>query len=130
MSAKFINSCNEKADTEWSLGWVTCLGLTLFGKLIDHSLNWVLTVVSVPVVQALVSHEFVNVSGISGKTGEHHAHVVIDVEDLLLMGGKIIWGHFQSNQHLYKIRDYLVNRRGIDLQHGYLTLVRVMFDLV
>ena len=63
------------------------LSLGFLSNFINHSLNWMSAIVSVPVVHAFVSHELADESSISSQAREHHSHVVIDIVDLLLVGG-------------------------------------------
>jgi hypothetical protein len=85
MGSLLINSSNQESDTERSLGWMASLGLTLGGQFVDHSLDWVLATMSVPVVQRFVPHVLVDVPGISSEPREGNTQVIIAVEDLLLM---------------------------------------------
>jgi hypothetical protein len=41
--------------------------LRFLGNLVHHSFNWVLALMSVPVIQGFVSHEFAQESSISSK---------------------------------------------------------------
>jgi hypothetical protein len=69
---------------------MACLDLTLLGNLVDESLCWVLTVVSVPVVQTFLSHKLTEVPRISSKTSNGDAHMIIDIEHLLLMDCEVV----------------------------------------
>jgi len=57
MSASLINRADEKTNTEWSLCGMECLDLRLLGNLADQALTGVMTVMSVPVVEAFTPHE-------------------------------------------------------------------------
>jgi len=76
------------------------LSLGFLSNFINHSLNWMLALMSVPVVQGFVSHEFAQESGISSEPREHHTHMIINIIYFFLMGSQIIWSHFQSNKAL------------------------------
>jgi len=90
VGALLVYSGNEETDTERPLRGVACLGLTLLGQLVDHSLNGMLAVVSVPVVQRFLPHESINIPSVCGKATESYAKVVITVEDLLLVRSEVI----------------------------------------
>ena len=67
MSSSLINTSNEGAHPEWSLGGVASFGLRFLRDFVHHSLHWVLALMSVPVVQSLVSHELAQESGVGGQ---------------------------------------------------------------
>ena len=46
---------------------MTSLGLTFLGNLVDHSLDWVLAVIGVPVIEALITHELVQETSVGSK---------------------------------------------------------------
>jgi hypothetical protein len=48
------------------------------------------TVVSVPVVQALCAHVLAQVACVCCQTSNGNTHVIIDVKNFLLMAGKVM----------------------------------------
>ena len=90
MSACLIDGADEKTDTERSLSGMIGLDLRLFGDLGNQSLSGVMRVMSVPIVQAFSSHKLAEISGISSETSDGDAHMIIDVEDLLLMTSEVM----------------------------------------
>jgi hypothetical protein len=50
MSTCLINTSNQSTDTEWSFRRMASLCLWFFGNFVDHSFNWMLTLMSIPVV--------------------------------------------------------------------------------
>lgn len=54
-----------------------------------------MAVMSVPVVETFASHKFAKVTSISGQTSDGNTHVIIDIENLLLMVGQIMGALFQ-----------------------------------
>jgi hypothetical protein len=58
------------------------------------------TIMSVPVVEGLASHELAEVASVCSQTGNSDAHVVIDVEDLLLVASQIMWTLLQGYKNL------------------------------
>jgi hypothetical protein len=103
MSSSLINSCNNQTTSKWSLRRMASLGLTFLLELDNHSLNWVLTSISVEVVKGFVSHELADVPGIGSEAREHHAQMVIDIEHLLLVGCEIVWRLLESNDDLNRM---------------------------
>lgn len=87
VSAGLVNRSDEESHTEGSLGGVSSLDLALLANLGDHALAGVLTAVGVPVVEALVAHEFGEEAGICSHSRNNNAHVVVDLKDLLLVSG-------------------------------------------
>ena len=94
MCTSFINTSDKSSNTEWSLRWMASFSLRFFSDLIHHSLYWMHARMGVPIVEGLVSHEFAQESSIGSQSGEHHTHMVIDIEYFFLVGSQIIWSHF------------------------------------
>lgn len=76
------------------------LDLRLLGNLGYQSLSGMMAVVSVPVVEALGSHELAQVASVSSQTSDGNAHVIVDVEDLLLMISEVVGALLERDQHL------------------------------
>lgn len=102
VSASLINGTNQEANTEGSLSWMVSLDLWLLGNLRYQSLSGVVRVVSVPVVQAFSSHELAEVSGVSSQAGNGNTHVVINVEDFLLVTCEVMRALLKGDEDLKK----------------------------
>ena len=82
-----IDSSDKEANSERSLTVRSGLNLGLLGNFGDDSLARMLALMGVPVSKALIAQEFAEVTSISSHSGDDHAHVRVDLEDLLLVGG-------------------------------------------
>jgi hypothetical protein len=100
VSASLVHSSDEKPNTKWSLGRVSGLDLCLSCNLSDQSLGRVVTAVREPEVEALYAHKLAQESGISCHARYDNSHMLIDVEDLLLMNGQIMGSSLKANKNL------------------------------
>lgn len=100
MGTSFINRADKKAYTEGSLGGMISLDLRLLGNFGNETLSGVMTVMSVPVVEAFRAHELAEVASVSGQTSDGNTHVIINVEDLLLMAGEVMRALLKGNENL------------------------------
>ena len=97
MSSCLIDSSDQKADSEGSLIWMACLSLGLLADDGDETLARVLRSIDVLVVEASISHEFGEESGICSHARNDDAHMGVDLEDLLLVNGQVMGALLQSN---------------------------------
>jgi len=100
VSASLIDRSNQESDAEGSLAGVASLDLRLFADLDDKTLAGVVAAVSVLVVEALVSHELGEEASICGHTRDNDAHVVIDLEDFLLVACQIMRRFLEADKDL------------------------------
>ena len=66
------------------------LDLRFLGNLAYESFSWVMAVMSIPVVKALSAHELAQVASISGQASNGNTHMIINIEDFLLMASQIV----------------------------------------
>lgn len=90
VSAGFVDAANQEAHTEGPLGGVVSLDRGLLRNLAHQSLRWVMAVMGVPVVQALAAHELAEVASVCSQAGDSDAHVVVNVEHLLLVACQVM----------------------------------------
>ena len=90
MCSGLVNRANEHADTEWPLGWMTSLDLTLLSNSSYESFAWVFASIDILIVEAGISHEFAEEAGISCHSRDHDAHMLINFEKLFLMNCQIV----------------------------------------
>jgi len=63
----------------------------------------------VPVGKALITEEFAEVSGISSHAWDHHTHVRVNFEHLLLVRGEVMDALLESDENLYSQNKFLMN---------------------
>ena len=100
MSAGLVNTADKETNSERAFARVERFELGLSRNFSDNTFARVLRLVGVPVVEAFTSEELGQETCISCHSGNNDAHMVINFEDLLLMGGKIMGAHFKTDQHL------------------------------
>ena len=66
------------------------LDLRFLGNLANESFSRVMAVMSIPVVKALSAHELAQVPSISGQASNGNTHMIINIEDFLLMASQIV----------------------------------------
>jgi len=100
VSPSFINCANKHTNSEGSLCGVRSLNLTLFGNFDDETLGRMLTLMGVPVVEALIAHKFAQETSIGSHTGDHDTHVAVDVKHFLLVRRQVMNAFLQTDDHL------------------------------
>lgn len=103
MSSGFVTGADKESDTEGSLGGMAGLNSALPCNLCNESLSGMMAVVSVPVIEALASHELAQISSVSSQSSDSNAHVIINVEHLLLVRGEVVRGLLERNKDLNDI---------------------------
>ena len=56
----------------------------------------------IPIVKALSAHVLAQVACVSGETSDSNTHMVINVEDFLLVARQIMWGLLQRDKDLMR----------------------------
>ena len=85
VGARFVNPSHEETHSKGPLRRVTGFDLTFLSYFIDESLSGVVASVSVPIVEALVPHEFAQVPPISCQACYRNARFGVDIEHFLLV---------------------------------------------
>ena len=76
------------------------LDLRLLCNFVDQSLSGMMAIMSIPIVEALSTHIFAEVASIGSESSNSDTHVIIDVEDLLLMAGQIMGRLLERDENL------------------------------
>ena len=95
-----VNGADQQTNSEGSLCGVEGLDLRLLGDLADQSLSGMMAVMSVPVVEALASHELAEETSISGEASNGDTHVIIDIEHLLLVACQVMRALLERDENL------------------------------
>jgi hypothetical protein len=103
MSSRLIVRANKQSNSEGSLVARASLNLGLFGDLVDQSLSGVGTLMHKLVVEALSAHEVAKEPSVCGQSSDGNSHVVVNVENFLLEGSKLMRRLLQRNKHLAKL---------------------------
>ena len=100
MCSSLVNSSNKETNTEWSLGWVSSLDLTLPTNSSNQPFAWMSTAIDIRVVEACVAHEFGQETSISCHSRDANTHMVIDSKHFLLVIGQIVRTLLQTHKNL------------------------------
>mmetsp|Transcript_9776 Transcript_9776/g.13241 ORF Transcript_9776/g.13241 Transcript_9776/m.13241 type:complete len:228 (-) Transcript_9776:12-695(-) len=123
VGASLVDGSDEKADAEWSFGWVASLHLTLLGNLTDKSLSRLIGLMGIRVINALITHELAKETSISSHTRDGDTHVLIDLENLLLMECQIVLTLFQTDK--YNMSVGLKSETGETLLNSFFSVVNL-----
>ena len=100
MCSSLVYCSNKETNTEWSLGWVSSLDLTLPTNSSNQPFAWMSTAIDIRVVEACVAHEFGQETSISCHSRNANAHVIIDSKHFFLVIGQIVRTLLQTHQNL------------------------------
>ena len=87
MGASLVNCPDQEAHAEGSFGRMRGLDLGLSANFCDEALDGVLTLVGIPVAQALVPHKLGHETCVGRHARDDNAHVRVNLKDLLLVRG-------------------------------------------
>jgi hypothetical protein len=100
MSSSLVIRADKESNSVRPLGARDSLDLRPSLNFIDKSLSGMLALVDEVVVQALSSHEVADNSGIGCQASNGNSHMVVDVENFLLMRGEFVRRFLERNKNL------------------------------